>query len=130
MKTPPWAANAPKEDDIEPNNPGGDTAVIDRPAPVEVIEPKTKLPPLYHVFILNDDYTPYQVVIIVIMAVFAFSEDEATRRMRTAHLGGRALMGTFAKDIAETKAEQVSKECKKYGDFPLQCSVEEAPTAD
>lgn len=124
----PWYAD-PNSNPDQDN--GRDVTVIDRPpAPAKVEDPKTKLPPMFHVWLLNDDYTPFQLVVVVIRTVFNFSADEAERRMLTAHQGGRALMGTFAKDIAETKAEQVHQEVLKYGNFPLQAVTEEAPPAD
>lgn len=129
MKKLPWWANPNSiSDDV---NDGQDTTVIDRPlAPAKEDEPKVKLPPMFYVWLLNDDYTPYQVVIMVITTVFNLMEDEATRCMRTAHVIGRCLMGMFSKDVAETKAEQVHQECLKYGGFPLQAVIEEAPAAD
>lgn len=123
----------------EPERGPGDerTTVLDRPpalTPKKDEEPE--LPKQYQVWLLNDDYTPYDVVVEVIMEVFAFRRDEANRRMRGAHETGRALMGTFSKDVAETKAEQVSVVCRaRYPNggshyphpFPLRAVAEEAP---
>jgi ATP-dependent Clp protease adaptor protein ClpS len=40
---------------------------------------KPKLPSLYKVIILNDDYTPMEFVVHVVQKVFKKSHDEATK---------------------------------------------------
>lgn len=108
------------------NEEGPGVGVIERPGTDQ--EQKLDHPKMWNVILLNDNYTPFWVVIEVIKTVFGFSSEEAERRMRSAHTTGRCHMGTFTKDIAEMKARQVSEETKRYGDFPLQADVEEAPS--
>jgi ATP-dependent Clp protease adaptor protein ClpS len=49
---------------------------------------KTKLPSIYKVIILNDDYTPMEFVVYTIQNVFKKSHDEATRIMLKIHTEG------------------------------------------
>jgi ATP-dependent Clp protease adaptor protein ClpS len=118
-----------KEPERGNNGPG--QTVIDRPTPVlgNKEDEKVDFPKQFHVILLNDDVTPYMVVVEVIMEIFSFGFDEAHKRMRKAHQTGRAIMGTFTKDVADTKAVQVTELCRqKHGPYPLRAEVEEAPT--
>jgi ATP-dependent Clp protease adaptor protein ClpS len=54
--------NAPGEDD-------GDTAV-------QTSRPKTKRPPLYKVIMHNDDYTPMEFVVEVLMTYFNLDREK------------------------------------------------------
>lgn len=105
---------------------GGGTTVLDSP-PDTKKEEDVKQPRMWHVLLLNDDYTPFDVVVEVIREVFSLEREEAIRKMMVAHAQGRVWMGTYVKDMAETKAQQVPAVVKKYGDFPLKCDIEEAP---
>jgi len=117
----------PKEDTEEGN---GGSSVIEAPPKIEKRE-RTEHPKMYHVILLNDLVTPFFVVTEVIMEVFGFSKDEAIRKMLTAHKTGKCLMGTFTRDIADSKALQVSEVCvRKHGPYPLGAVVEEAPSAN
>ena len=68
---------------------------------------KPKLPSLYKVIILNDDYTPMEFVVYSIQKVFQKSHDEATRIMLKIHTEGIGVCGMFPLEIAETKMNQV-----------------------
>ena len=54
-------------------------------SPRTKVQAKTEKPRLYKVILLNDDYTPREFVVKVLMAVFHMSEDEAYRVMMAAH---------------------------------------------
>lgn len=114
------------EPDKQNNGPG--PVVIDRPGIGDKQDEKIEHPKMWAVILLNDDYTPYFVVVDVIRAVFGFERGEAERRMRAAHTTGRCHMGVFTKEVAEMKKQQVSEEARKQGDFPLQAEIEEAPS--
>ena len=64
---------------------------------------KPKLPSLYKVLILNDDYTPMEFVVHVVQKVFNKSHDEATRLMLKIHTEGMGVCGMYPLEIAETK---------------------------
>ncbi len=84
---------------------------------------KTKKPPLYKVFLLNDDYTTMDFVVHVLELVFHKSTIEATQIMLHVHKKGMGLCGTFTKEIAETKVNNVH-ELAQQNEFPLKCLME------
>ena len=86
---------------------------------------RVKKPPLYKVFLINDDYTTMEFVVHVLQKFFQKSFEEATQIMLTVHQQGKGICGCYPKEIAETKSVQVVSYAQK-NDFPLQCSFEEA----
>ena len=86
-------------------------------------KPKLKRPPLYKVILINDDYTPMDLVVDVLRSFFNMNVEKATQIMLKVHTEGKGVCGVYSKDVAETKASQVndySRECEQ----PLLCSVE------
>jgi ATP-dependent Clp protease adaptor protein ClpS len=86
-------------------------------------KPKLKKPPLYKVILLNDDFTPMDFVIEVLMDFFAMSEQKATQVMLQIHTQGVGVCGTYSKDVAETKVYIVNEYSRSY-QHPLMCSME------
>jgi ATP-dependent Clp protease adaptor protein ClpS len=84
---------------------------------------KPKLPKMFKVVVLNDDFTPMEFVVKVIMQVFNKTDDEAMRIMLKIHNEGMAVCGIFPHEIAETKMNQVLKFAKDEG-HPLQSIIE------
>jgi ATP-dependent Clp protease adaptor protein ClpS len=84
---------------------------------------KPKLPSIYKVIILNDDFTPMEFVANVIQNVFNKSKDDATRIMLQIHTEGIGICGIFPFEIAETKMNQVLNLAKE-SQHPLQCIIE------
>jgi ATP-dependent Clp protease adaptor protein ClpS len=98
-------------------NEGRDTNVATKTKPV------TKRPNLYRVLMLNDDYTPMEFVVLVLMRFFQKSEAEATEIMLHVHNHGVGECGVFTYEIAETKVTQVMDFAVKH-QHPLQCVME------
>jgi len=84
---------------------------------------KPKLPSMYKVIILNDDYTPMEFVVHVVQTVFNKTHDEATRLMLKIHTEGMGVCGMYPLEIAETKMNQVLNFAKEE-QHPLQCIIE------
>jgi ATP-dependent Clp protease adaptor protein ClpS len=84
---------------------------------------KSKLPSIYKVVILNDDFTPMEFVANVIQKVFNKNLDEATRIMLQIHTEGIGICGVYPFEIAETKMNQVLNLAKE-SQHPLQCIIE------
>ena len=84
---------------------------------------RPKLPSLYKVLILNDDYTPMEFVVHVVQKVFNKSHDEATRLMLKIHTEGMGVCGMYPLEIAETKMNKVLNLAKEE-QHPLQCIIE------
>ena len=90
---------------------------------VETASPEFKRPPLYVVVLMNDDYTPMDFVIEILQQYFALNLDQATQVMLTVHYEGKGVAGTYPRDIAETKANQVNNYARSQG-HPLLCQIE------
>lgn len=87
----------------------------------EVVKPK--LPPMFKVMLLNDDYTPMEFVVETITRFFNKSREQAAQIMLKVHTEGAAVCGIYPQDIAETKMNQVLNFAKEY-QHPLQCTIE------
>jgi ATP-dependent Clp protease adaptor protein ClpS len=87
-------------------------------------ESKLKPPPLFKVFLLNDDYTPMEFVVVVLQRFFSKSREQATQIMLKVHKEGMGVCGIYPKDIAATKVEQVVAFARQH-QHPLQCMMEE-----
>jgi len=84
---------------------------------------KPKLPSIYKVIILNDDFTPMEFVANIIQKVFNKTQDDATRIMLQIHTEGIGICGMYPFEIAETKMNQVLNLAKE-SQHPLQCIIE------
>ncbi|RDI96748.1 ATP-dependent Clp protease adapter ClpS [Meiothermus sp. QL-1] len=78
---------------------------------------------MYKVLLLNDDYTPMDFVVEVLMRYFRKSEPEAVRIMLQVHHAGVGVAGVYPFEIAETKVQQVVQAARREG-HPLQCTLE------
>ena len=79
----------------------------------------------YHVVLHNDDYTTMEFVVDTLMQFFAKSEVEATRIMLEVHHKGRGVAGTYIRDVAESKVDQVETHARAH-EHPLKCTAEPA----
>ncbi|MDJ0654252.1 MAG: ATP-dependent Clp protease adapter ClpS [Xanthomonadales bacterium] len=91
---------------------------------VEEAKPKLRKPPLYKVFLLNDDYTPMEFVVEVLQRYFSMSKEKATQVMLQVHYRGKGVCGVFTREIAETKVNLVNDHARS-NQHPLMCSMEE-----
>ena len=87
------------------------------------VETKVERPRLHKVILYNDDYTPREFVVAVLMAEFSMTEGQAHKVMITAHRLGSCVVGIFARDIAETKATRATDAGRTMG-FPLLFTTE------
>jgi ATP-dependent Clp protease adaptor protein ClpS len=84
---------------------------------------KLQPPPMYRVLLLNDDYTPMDFVVEVLMRFFRKTEREAILIMLSVHHIGVGLCGVYSHEVAETKVEHVHEAARSAG-HPLQCTME------
>jgi len=91
---------------------------------LEAKKAKVKLPPMYKVLLLNDDYTPMEFVVLVLQKFFGMTRERATQVMLKVHREGMGVCGVFPRDVASTKVQQVAAYARKY-QHPLQCVMEE-----
>jgi ATP-dependent Clp protease adaptor protein ClpS len=87
------------------------------------VQTKTERPRLHKVILINDDYTPREFVVAVLMAEFRMSESQAYKVMITAHRRGVCVVAVYAKDVAETKATRATDAGRAKG-YPLLFTTE------
>tara|TARA_R110002020_G_scaffold308435_7_gene524108 strand:- start:1158 stop:1523 length:366 start_codon:yes stop_codon:yes gene_type:complete len=87
------------------------------------VRPKTKKPSMYRVLLMNDDYTPMEFVVSILMGIFKKTQEEATQVMLQVHQSGMGTCGVYTFEIAETKVTQVMDAAKR-NQHPLQCTLE------
>ena len=78
---------------------------------------------MYKVLLLNDDYTPMEFVIEVLVRIFHKGQEDATRIMLHVHQHGVGVCGVFTYEVAETKVAQVMDAARR-AQHPLQCTME------
>ena len=88
-------------------------------------KPQLKKPPLYKVVMLNDDFTPMEFVVEVLIQFFHMDMEKASQVMLRVHTEGKATCGVFTRDVAETKAALVV-DFARENQHPLMCNVEVA----
>ncbi len=91
----------------------------------ENVKDEVEKPSKYHVFLLNDDYTPMDFVVDVLCRFFNKTSEQATDIMLTIHYKGKALCGTYTADIAETKVNHVAR-FSLENQHPLRCVLEKS----
>ena len=60
---------------------------------LEAKKAKVKLPPMYKVLLLNDDYTPMEFVVLVLQKFFGMTRERATQVMLKVHREGMGVCG-------------------------------------
>jgi ATP-dependent Clp protease adaptor protein ClpS len=91
---------------------------------LEAKKAKVKLPPMFKVLLLNDDYTPMEFVVLVLQKFFSMTRERATQVMLKVHREGMGVCGVYPRDVASTKVRQVADYSRKH-QHPLQCVMEE-----
>lgn len=90
----------------------------------EKIKVTNKEPKKYKVIFLNDDTTPMEFVISVLIAIFRHSEKTATEITMQVHEEGSGVVGVYSHEIAEQKAIETTTLSRNHG-FSLQVRLEE-----
>ncbi len=105
------------DDNFEDDSGEGDVAVITK------TKPKVAKPSLYRVLLLNDDFTPMEFVIEILVRFFQMDLEKATQVMLHVHQNGVGECGVYTYEVAETKVTQVMDHARK-NQHPLQCVME------
>ena len=94
--------------------------------PIEQVETRDKVelvfPNRYNVLLLNDDYTPMDFVIQLLVEVFNRTLDEATSITMKVHEEGQGIAGTYSHEVAEQKGIETTLLARQEN-FPLQVKV-------
>ena len=86
---------------------------------------KLKAPNKFNVIMLNDDVTPMDFVIHILVIVFNRTPETAKDIMLEVHEKGRSIAGTFSYEVAEQKAADAINLSRDAG-FPLGFDLEES----
>lgn len=95
----------------------GGTGVIERQ------DEKLQPPRMWKVVLHNDDFTPMDFVVAVLVQVFHHEPARAAKIMRDVHEKGKGVAGTFTFEVAETKLAMTLALADKH-EHPLQASLE------
>ena len=90
----------------------------------EKIKQEFQEPLRYKVVLLNDDQTPMDWVIDVLVTIFKHSESTAKELTLTIHNEGSGIAGIYTYEIAEQKSIEAVSASRERG-FPLQIKVDE-----
>lgn len=90
----------------------------------EKIKQVVKEPDHYKVIIVNDDVTPMDFVIDILMTVFHHTIDTAKELTLKIHQEGSCVVGIYTYEIAEQKGTEVTNASKAKG-YPLQVIIEQ-----
>ena len=86
---------------------------------------EVKRPSMYSVILHNDDYTPMDFVVQILVGIFDKDQNEATALMLEVHQKGKSIVGEYVYDIAMTKKLQADA-ISDQSNYPLKITVEEA----
>lgn len=86
---------------------------------------RVRLPQMWHVILHNDDFTPFEFVAMVLIRVFHKSPEEAIHITQTVHNKGRATVGLYTREVAETKVATVTAMAQR-AEHPLLTTAEPA----
>ncbi len=84
-----------------------------------------KEPQRYKVTIYNDDFTPMEFVVRILVQVFFKSEPEAERLMLQVHHSDKAVVGIYTYDTAVSKVKKATAMAREEG-HPLRLTYEPA----
>jgi len=106
---------------------GSDASAVVEPGTITVIHTRTttRLTPQYRVLIHNDDVTPMDFVVYILMDIFKKEINEAAEIMITAHQTSVALVTILPLEQAELRVDQAHSLARAQK-FPLTLSIEPA----
>ena len=90
----------------------------------EKIKEVTLIPGKFNVVLLNDDSTPMDLVVSVLVTIFKHTEITSQQIMLKVHNEGSAICGTYNYEIAEQKSVEAVTLSRDHG-FPLQLRLEQ-----
>jgi ATP-dependent Clp protease adaptor protein ClpS len=86
---------------------------------------KLKAPNKFNVIMMNDNVTPMDFVIQLLVVIFNKQSAEAKDITLMIHEKGRGIAGTYSYEIAEQKCTETISTARQNG-YPLEVIIEEA----
>ena len=108
------------ETPVAPPSVGSDDAVV-----LERRTQRAKPPQMFQVVLLNDDFTPMEFVIEILIGIFGKTVEDALALTFEVHNTGKGIAGTYTRDIAETKVTE-AMDLAKSEEHPLRVEVQPA----
>ena len=87
------------------------------------LKERTREPRRYKVIVLNDDFTTFEFVIMVMQTVFLKTLQQAEDIAQTTHIHKKATVGTYTLDIAKSKVAKATAMARAEN-FPLSFEIE------
>jgi ATP-dependent Clp protease adaptor protein ClpS len=91
--------------------------------PETEVRENTRLAPRYRVLVHNDDVTPMEVVVAVLLSVFHLGFESAEQVMLEAHRTGIALVAVLPLEEAEVRCDMAHTRARGLG-YPLTFTYE------
>jgi ATP-dependent Clp protease adaptor protein ClpS len=85
---------------------------------------KIKEPEKFKVIVCNDDVTPIEFVVSMLIAIFRYNQKSALDLTMQIHHKGSAIAGIFRYEIAEQKAIDATNLSRSHG-WPLIIKIEQ-----
>jgi len=98
---------------------GSGVDLIDKQKSKDKVVPPSK----YKVVMHNDDFTPMDIVVAILMTVFKKPQEVAFKLMMDVHEKGKGVAGIYSKQIAESKVGKASMLTKQLG-YPFLLTME------
>jgi len=80
-------------------------------------------PSLYNIIFLNDDVTTVDFVIMALVSILDYTEDQAALLAQKIHNEGASVVAVYPYELAEQKALEVTILARNSG-FPLMVKIE------
>jgi ATP-dependent Clp protease adaptor protein ClpS len=90
----------------------------------EKIKQEITVPKKFKVIVLNDDSTPMDWVIQLLVSIFKHSQETAKQLTLTIHNEGSGIAGIYSYEVAEQKSIEAVNISREHG-FPLTFRLEQ-----
>lgn len=88
-------------------------------------KPALKRPGKWNVVMHNDETTPMDLVVLILVHVFHYEQENAITAMMKIHNEEAAVVGTYTKEIAEEKQAMSKRIAIRYGYDNFTTTIEE-----
>lgn len=85
---------------------------------------KTEKAKMYNLVLHNDDYTPMEFVVMILMEVFLKDHQTAVQLMHDVDQKGKGIVGLYTREVAIMKKQMVDR-ISTQEDYPLKITIEE-----
>mgnify|MGYP001323742819 CR=1 FL=1 len=102
-----------------------DVEILEKNKTEQNVKRDIEEPGKYDVIFLNDNHTPMEFVVEILMGIFKHDRESAETIMFDVHEKGSGVAGTYSYEIAEQKTAEATMQARQQG-FPLAIHIEKA----